>query len=299
MDSTPSNAPASKGRIAAVLALAIATVAAYPADARADGSAEKLAAKALRKDQVAAFVKFKKAVNTAEDACRADVKAIEKQLSDGAGGSESADALFQALVTMQTAMSDQLAATMDEQASAAVTALSTLDPETEGVYPNVFYPGDRTDTAGFEDAVDEQIAKTYRRLKKHLAHAVDTFDAAGVNLSFRIAPPRRPARIWFSSAFDSFPVHQPTIDLVVAWSAADATADGQIRAAGAADSWAGIADDVIVVASFLLDQPFETVTPAAGRWVADFDLATFAEGVWLVGATQNSSLPVDMTIGVR
>ncbi len=286
-------------RIVASIVVAIAAVGVSASVARADATPEKLALKALRNEQDAAVTKFKKAVAASVSTFRDAVSDVEDQLASDGDAAAAASLVFDAIVQLQTDVTGHLADAADEQANAAVAALAGLHPGVEGVYPSAFYPGDRTEICSFEDAIEDVLAKAYHKVHKRLAKSVERFADAGANLTFRVSPPRWPTRSWLSTAADSFPVHQPTIDAVLTWSDAAATGDGKMMVSGEADYWPGVADEVLVVATFFGQQPFASVTPVSGRYTSDLDDALLAEGVWLVGATQNNSLPADVSIGVR
>jgi hypothetical protein len=297
-------AVAARRVVASVALVAGACFVSGTTDARADAAADKAATNRLLAAQSAALATFRAATVSAAKTLNADLVATEKALAGSKDGAAAAQALFDALVKTQVAETTALKTAAQAQADAAKDALATLAPATEGVYPAAFYPGQGTPTAAFEDAVDAFAAKTYVGLRKRAARTMQRIEHAGTHVALRLTPPRRPRRVWNSSFTDSLLVPHPTIDVVIAFSGADASGDGKMRAAGEAGFLppgpVPFDNDVTVDAAFTgrgLTQE-QKVTPADGRWSVDFGDADFVEGVWLVIASQNLGA-TDATIGVR
>jgi len=288
-------------RRALVFAAFVATtlVAAAP-HARAD--ADKAAEKQLRAAQAKAFATFKSSLGVDVKAFAADVAALETKVALSSDGPTASQSLFDALVTLQTNVTAQATTAATAQATAAKDLLAALAPATEGAYPAALYPGDGTPTAAFESAVDTLLAKTYAALRKRIATTVRRIERKGTHVNFRLAPPRRPARVWSSKIVDFTILPAPTIDVIVAFSTAAAAGDGKLRVAGQAahvDSPAiPIDSDVSATAVFDGRSADQKVTPSNGRYAIDFANADFVEGVWLVLASQNL-IPADASIGVR
>ena len=284
-------------RIAVVAGVAAAALLAPRAVAHDED--DKAAEKKLRTGQAEVLAAFKSSLAADVRAFTADVVALEK--SAAADGPAAAQALFVALVALQTDVTAHVKTAATGQATAAKDALAAHAPETEGAYPSALYPGDGTSTAAFENSVDSLLAKTYAGLRKRLAKTAQRIERAGTRVNFRVAPPRRPVRVWSSQIVDFLVLPAPTIDVVLAFSTAAAAGDGKLRVAGQATHFDGPVEfdsDVSATAVFNGHSADQKVVPVDGRYSADFGDSNFVEGVWLVLAAQNL-VPADASIGVR
>ncbi len=269
-----------------------------------DAAADAAAQKQLVATQTTVFATFRTSTSAAAKTFDADAAALEKLLAVSGDGAAAAQALFDALVKLQTSETSALTTAADGQAAAAKALLAGLAPATEGVYPAAFYPGQGTPTGTFEDAVDSLLAKSYAKLEKRAGAAMKRIERAGTHVALRLAAPRRPVRVWSSKGTDSFIAPHPTIDVLLAFRVASQATAGKMRAAGQAGfvppgplPFDGDVDCGAFFTATGASQE-QKVTPADGRWKVDFADADFVPGVWLVGASQNL-VPADASIGVR
>jgi len=286
--------------VTASFVVACMLVGAVRASALADASPEeKAAAKALIAGQKQAFKDFRAELAAASKALQADLVPIEQALADGGDADAQAELLFVTLVDLQAEVSDLAKMAAQAQADAAQLQLAALAPAIEGQYPAAFYPGDGTPTRGFEISVDQELTKVYAKLVKRLAKTLARFEQSGTLMTLRLLPPQRPARIWSTVFVDFFTTPTVSIDLALAWSAADSAGDCRLRVAGRAQTLQGFEHDVSLSATAtVLDEVTVSVAPAAQRYSADI-ASDLLEGVYLLGATQADLAPAALSIGLR
>jgi hypothetical protein len=268
---------------------------------------EALAAKQLKAAEKGARQTLLASLASAQAELGSALGDVESSLATAVSPVDPGNALFDALATFQGAVFAARNLASSSQAQAARAALATLGSGLAGVYPDSFYPGDGSATAGFEKAVEKDLAKAYAKVGKRVAKTAGRFADQGFALRYRVLPPEATtARFWSEETVDFLTVLPPTIDLVVSFSDLAVAGDGRMRAAGSGTVLAGgpIETGPLLVSAFANPGTLATVDAQVAeddgnRWSTDFAGAPFVEGAWLVTVAE-SVVPGDaVSIGVR
>jgi hypothetical protein len=274
------------------IALLACALVAMPADAAP--SPEALATKAFLARQKEARTAFRAALKSAETEAALALRGVETAIASGGSLSDAGEATFGTLFEFQSAVQAAGGAAAVAQFDAARDALLTLGSPLDGQFPEHFYWSDGEPATLFQEGLAADLAKSYVRIRKRVGRIRARFEGADFGFCFRIRAPHAIDQLaWQENIAAASLGFQPTLDLVVAWSARATLADGQIRAGGSAslDPIDVVADDGIGLASANDVMPFEE------RFATDFGGGPFSEGNWLVMAGINGERS-ELAIGV-